>query len=151
PSGQSLADIRPGLLEPKCFVHVADEHVDVVATFLTRGLDVVLEYVLPYPISVLGCSRRVTRQEPPVLSQPATPVGEPVVGIVGVRHEDPVVLTACSGILTHLAQTLAQRLEPVSFPCLVEIPMRHSKCRKISLDGSDRVSPRIAARFCLSS
>src|SRR5690606_20506793 len=39
PSRQSLADIRPGLLEPKCFVHVADEHFDVVATFLPCGLD----------------------------------------------------------------------------------------------------------------
>ena len=68
PAGQSLADIRPSLFEPKCFVHVADEHFDMVAPFFTSGLDVVLEYVLPYSISVLGRSRRVASQEPPVLT-----------------------------------------------------------------------------------
>jgi len=134
-----LADVGPRLLEAESLVYVADEHFDVVATFVPRGLDVVLEDVLPYPISILRSSRRVTREKPSILTQPAPPVGEPVMGILGVRHQDSVILPTVAGVLPHFPQTLPKRFEPVSFPRFVEVLIRHAERGKTPFDGSDRI------------
>src|SRR3546814_7917292 len=82
PAAERLANVRPRFLEAESLVYVAYEHFDVVATFVPRGLDIVLKDVLPYPISILRGSRRVTCQKPPILIQPVTPVGESVMGVV---------------------------------------------------------------------
>ena len=59
--------------------------------------------------------------------------------ILGVRHQDSVILPAVASVLPHFPQTLAKRFEPVSFPRFFEVLIRHAERGQIPFDGSDRI------------
>ena len=51
----------------------------------------------------------------------------PVVGVLGVRHQNSAVLSPTAGVFPHPVQPFTQRHETVRFPGCVDIPERHSK------------------------
>ena len=72
-SGESLADVRPRLVQTKRRVDVTDENFGLSAPFLPGGLDMVCEDILPDAVGVFGRTRRFTVEEPAILRQPAAP------------------------------------------------------------------------------
>ena len=60
-------------------------------------------------------------------------------GGIRLRHQDPVILSAVTSILPHFSQAFAKRLELVSFPRFVNVPIWHAERGEIPIDSSDRI------------
>ncbi|MDD9979850.1 MAG: hypothetical protein OXU81_00560 [Gammaproteobacteria bacterium] len=138
--GECLADVPPCFVQIERRVDVSYENFGLPATFLSGGLDIVFEDVLPDAVGVFGRPRRFAVKESAILRKPAAPAREPVEGVLGVGHQNPVVLSPIASVFAHAAQPFSQRLETVSFPGFVQIPERHSKLVQFLLDRPDRES-----------
>ena len=58
-------------------------------------------------------------------------------GVLGVWHQNPAVLSPIAGIFPHPTQPFAQRLETIRFPSFVQIPERHFKLLQFPFDCPD--------------
>ena len=143
-SGKRLADVRPCLFQTERRVHVAHKDFGLFAPFLPGGLDIVFEDILPNAVGIFGRARRLAVEEPAILPQPASPVRKPVVGVLGVRHQDSVVLSPIAGFNLHPAQPFTQRRETVRFPGFVQIPERHFKLFQFPFDRPNGVSTGVS-------